>query len=146
MGIRKTKHAVYDLKYHVVWIPKYRKHIFDEEVSDYTKAIVSKVAEEYGFRIDTMEVMEDHVHILVEVSPSYSPARVVQVLKSISVREVFREFPELRKQLWAGELWSDGYFVRSVGDEVTAEVIRKYIEYQVHEDDSIQLNMFNSTP
>jgi len=146
MGIRRTKHAVNDLKYQVVWIPKYRKHIFDKEVLDYTKAIVSKVAEEYGFRIDTMEVMEDHVQIFVEVSPSYSPARVVQVLKSISVREVFREFPELRKQLWAGELWSDGYFVRSVGDEVTAEVIRKYIEYQVHEDDSIQLNMVNSTP
>ena len=146
MGIRRAKHAVYDLKYHVVWIPKYRKHIFDKEVSDYTKTIVSKVAEEYGFRIDTMEVMEDHVHIFVEVSPSYSPARVVPVLKSISAREVFRKFPELRKQLWAGELWSDGYFVRSVGDKVTADVIRKYIEYQVHEDDSIQFNMFNSTP
>ena len=77
MGIRRTKHAVYDLKYHVVWIPKYRKHIFDKEVSDYTKTIYSKVAEEYGFRIDTMEVMEDHVHIFVEVSPSYSLARVV---------------------------------------------------------------------
>ena len=146
MGIRRTKHAVYDLKYHVVWISKYREHICDKEVSDYTKTIFSKVAEEYGFRIDTMEVMGDHVHIFVEVSPSYSPARVVQVLKSISAREVFRKFPELRKQLWAGELWSDGYFVRSVGDKVTADVIRKYIEYQVHEDDSIQLNMFNSTP
>ena len=66
-------------------------------------------------------------------------------MKSISAREAFREFPDLRKQLWAGELWNDGYFVRSVGDKVTADMIRKYIEYQTHDDDSIQLNMFDSS-
>ena len=146
MGIRRTKHAVYDLKYHVVWIPKYRKDILDKEISDYLKATFNKIAEEYGFRIDTMEVMEDHVHIFVEVPPRYSPAQVVQVMKSISAREVFKVFPDLRKQLWVGELWSDGYFVRSVGDEVTADVIRKYIEYQTHEDNSIQLDMFDNSP
>ena len=146
MGIRRTKHAVYDLKYHLVWIPKYRKHILDKEVSDYMKTMFNMIAEEYEFRIDTMEVMEDHVHIFVEVPPRYSPAQVVQIMKSISAREVFRKFPDLRKQLWAGELWNDGYFVRSVGDEVTADIIRKYIEYQTHEDDSVQLNMFDSSP
>ncbi len=146
MGIRRTKHAVYDLKYHLVWIPKYRKNILDKEVSEYLKVIFNKVAEEYEFRIDTMEVVEDHIHIFVEVPPRYSPARVVQIMKSISAREVFSQFPDLRKQLWAGELWNDGYFVRSVGDKVTADVIRKYIEYQTHEDDSIQLNMFVNSP
>ena len=144
MGIRRTKHAVYDLKYHLVWIPKYRKHILDKEVSDYLKGIFSMIAEEYEFIIDTMEVMEDHVHIFVEVPPKYSPARVVQIMKSISAREVFKKFPNLREQLWAGEMWNDGYFVRSVGDKVTADIIRRYIEYQTHEDDSIQLNMFHS--
>ena len=146
MGVRRTKHAVYDLKYHLVWIPKYRKEVLDKEISDYLKAVFNKIAEEYDFSIDTMEVMEDHVHIFVEVPPRYSPARVVQVMKSISAREVFSKFPELRKQLWAGELWNDGYFVRSVGDKVTADIIRKYIEYQAHEDDSIQLNMFHNSP
>ena len=146
MGIRRTKHAVYDLKYHLVWIPKYRKHILGKEVSDYIKAIFNKIAKEYDFVIDIMEVMEDHVHVFVEVPPRYSPAQVVQIMKSISGREVFRQFPELRNQLWAGELWNDGYFVRSVGDKVTADIIRKYIEYQAHEDDSIQLNMFDNSP
>jgi len=145
MGIRRTKHAVYDLKYHLVWIPKYRKNILSKEVSEYLKVIFNKIAEEYEFRIDTMEVMEDHVHIFVEVPPRYSPARVVQIMKSISAREAFSKFPDLRKQLWAGELWNDGYFVRSVGDKVTADIIRKYIEYQTHEDDSIQLNMFDNS-
>ncbi len=143
MGVRRTKHAVYDLKYQPVWIPKYRKDVLSGEVSGYLKEVFQQISEEYEFRIDTMEVMEDHVHIFVEVPPRYSPAQAVQILKSVSAREVFKKFPKLRKQLWAGELWSDGYFVRSVGDKVTADIIRKYIEYQTHEENSLQLRMFD---
>ena len=145
MGIRRTKHAVYDLKYHLVWIPKYRKHVLSNEVSKHLKEVFKQIAEEYEFKIDTMEVMEDHVHIFVEVPPRYSPAQVAQILKSVSAREVFKKFPKLRKQLWAGEFWSDGYFVRSVGDKVTADIIRKYIEYQTHEEDPLQLHMFKKS-
>lgn len=143
VGIRRTKHAVYGLKYHLVWIPKYRKQIFNREIAEYLKEVFQHIAEEYGFHIDTMEVMEDHVHIFTEAPPKYSPAEVVQIMKSISARETFKKYPKLRKQLWAGELWNDGYFVRSVGDKVTVDIIRHYIEYQTHEDNSIQLKMFN---
>jgi len=142
MGVRRTKHAVYDLKYHLVWVSKYRKHILSGEVSEYLKEVFQRIAEEYEFRIDTMEVMKGHVHIFVEVPPRYSPAQAVQILKSVSAREVFNKFPKLREELWAGELWSDGYFVRSVGDKVTADIIRKYIEYQRHEENSLQIRMF----
>jgi putative transposase len=142
MGIRRTKHAVYDLKYHLVWIPKYRKQILSNEIAGYLKGVFQRIAEEYGFQIDTMEVMEDHVHVFTEAPPKYSPAEIVQIMKSISARETFKKFPKLKSQLWAGELWNDGYFVRSVGDEVTAEMIRRYIEYQTHEDNSTQLKMF----
>jgi putative transposase len=143
MGVKRTKHAVYDLKYHLVWIPKYRKHVLSKDVSVYLKETFTKIADEYGFRIDTMEVVEDHVHIFTEAPPRYSPSEIVQIMKSISAREVFKKYPKLKKQLWAGELWNDGYFVRSVGDEVTTDIIRKYIEYQAHEDDSNQLKMFS---
>ena len=144
MGIRRTKHAVYDLKYHLVWIPKYRKHILNRDVSGYLKEVFKQIAEEYGFAIDTMEVVEDHVHIFIEAPPRYSPAEVVQIMKSISGQEVFKKFPKIKKQLWAGELWNDGYFVRSVGDKVTADIIRKYIKYQSHEDHTSQLTMFDN--
>ncbi len=144
MGVRRTKHAVYDLKYHLVWIPKYRKSILDREISGYLKEVFKRIAEEYEFRIDTMEVVEDHIHIFLEAPPRYSPAEIVQVMKSISGRELFKKFPKLRKQLWAGELWNDGYFIRSVGDKVTADIIRRYIEYQTHEDNSNQLRMFDN--
>ena len=142
MGIKRTKHAVYDLKYHLVWIPKYRKEILGGEIREYLKEVFEQIAQEYEFEIDTIEIVEDHVHIFVGAPPRYSPAKLVQIMKSISAREVFRKFPKLRKQLWAGELWSDGYFVRSVGDNVIADVIRKYIEYQTHEENSSQLKMF----
>ena len=115
------------------------------EASGYLKEVFQRIAEEYEFRIDTMEVMEDHVHIFVEDPPRYSPAQVVQVLKSVSGREVFKKFPKLKKQLWAGEFWSDGYFVRSVGDKVTADIIRRYIEYQTHEENSLQLRRFEKS-
>jgi len=142
MGIKRTQHAVYDLKYHLVWVPKYRKKVLDGEVTEYLKGVFEKIAQEYEFEIDTIGVMEDHVHIFMGAPPRYSPAEIVQIMKSISAREVFKKYPKLRKQLWAGELWNDGYFVRSVGDRVIADVIRKYIEYQTHEENSSQLKMF----
>jgi putative transposase len=145
MGIRRTKHAVYDLKYHLVWIPKYRKHVLTVEVAGYLKEVFNHIAEEYGFAIDTMEVVEDHVHIFLEAPPRYAPAEVVQIMKSISGRELFKKFPKIKKQLWSGELWNDGYFVRSVGDKVTADIIRKYIKYQSHEDSPSQLTMFDKS-
>ena len=129
-SVRRSRHAVYDLKYHFVWIPKYRKLILKGEVAEGLKEIFAGIAERYEMEIDTLEVMPDHVHIFLIAPPKYSPSRVVQILKSISAREVFRRYPWLREQLWGGELWGYGYFVRSVGDEVTAEVIRRYIKLQ----------------
>ena len=114
----------------------------DEEVAGYVKVVLGQIADEYEFRIDTMEVMKDHVHVFIEAPPGYAPAKVAQILKSITAREIFKKFPRMRKAMWLGMIWGDGYFVRSVGDKVTADVIRKYIEYQKHEDSARQLAMF----
>lgn len=133
MGLRTTKHAVFDLKYHLVWIPEYRKQVLVGEVAQYVREVLQRVAEEYGLWIDTMEVVEGHVQVFVEAPPRYGPAQVAQVMKSITAREVFKRFPRLRLGFWKGELWADGYFVRSVGDKVTADVIRRYIRYQAHD-------------
>ena len=136
--IRRTHHAVYDLKYHLVWIPKYRKSIFTKEISKFTKEVFQEIARQYEFEIDTMEIMEDHVHLFLCAPPRYSPAEIVQIFKSISAREIFKKYPSLRKVLWKKELWNDGYFVRSVGDKVTSDVIRRYIHYQ-HSEDQLRL-------
>jgi len=116
----------------MVWIPKYRKMILKGDLAKRLKVVFEEIAERYEFEIDTMEVKDDHVHLFLSAPPRYSPARVVQVIKSISAKMVFKEFPEVKKQLWGGEFWSDGYFVRSVGDKVTSDLIRRYIKY--HQD------------
>jgi len=132
-SVKRAKHAVYDLKYHFVWVPKYRKLILRGAVADSLKEIFQGIAERYEFEIDTVEVMPDHIHLFVLTPPKYSPSGAVQIFKSVSAWELFRNDRELREELWGGELWGDGYLVRSVGDEVTAEVIRRYIKLQ-HED------------
>jgi putative transposase len=108
----------------------------------YLKKLFAEIAGEYEFQIDTMEVMEDHVHVFIEVPPSYSPARVVQIMKSISAKELYKRYPEMRKKMWSGAIWGEGYFVRSVGDVVTSDVIRRYIKYQQDEDKPSQSKMF----
>jgi len=125
-----------------VWVPKYRARILGGEVSRYLKEVFLRIAEEYGFHIMTAEIMEDHVHILVEVPPTYSPSEVVQTMKSISARELFKKFPKVKKMMWSGKIWNEGYFVRSIGDKVTADVIKKYIQYQKREDSPKQTKMF----
>jgi putative transposase len=114
-------------------------------VGGYVKEVFEQIAEEYEFQIDAMEVMEDHVHVFIEAGPGYAPARVVQLLKSISTREVFKKFPEMRRAMLSGKIWEDGYFVRSVGDKVTADMISRYIQYQRHESSPKQLTMFGRT-
>jgi putative transposase len=117
----------------MVWIPKYRKMVLRGALAKSIKRIFKEIAERYEFEIDTMEVKDDHVHLFLSAPPRYAPAGIVQIIKSISGKVVFRQFPEVKEQLWGGEFWSDGYFVRSVGDKVTSEVIRRYIKYQQQE-------------
>ncbi len=131
--IKRTSHAVYDLKYHMVWVPKYRKMMLRGDLAKRIKEVFAEIAEKYEFEIDTMEVKDDHVHLFLSAPPRYSPSGIVQIMKSISAKMVFKEFPEVKEQLWGGEFWSDGFFVRSVGDKVTSEIIRRYIKYQQQE-------------
>ena len=142
MGIRRTAHAVYDTKYHVVWAPKYRKWIKREDIREKVKEVFEEVAGHHGFEIQEMGVAPDHVHIFLSFPPRYSISQVVGLLKSISASEVFEKYPEIEKELWGGELWEDGYFVRTVGDKVTADLIRRYIRYHRDEVHGKQLKLF----
>jgi len=128
--VRKTSHVTYDVNYHFVFVPKYRKKLLKEGVRGELRSLLYKVAKEYGWWIEELEIMEDHVHILLSAPPKYSPAQIMQTAKSITAKRMFAQFPELTEELWAGEFWADGYFVSTVGDDVTKEVIRKYIQHQ----------------
>ena len=136
MELKRTSHAVYDTKYHLVWTPKYRKWVLRGDVREEVGRVFEEISANHGFEIDTMEIAVDHVHIFVSFPPRYSIARVVGMLKSISASVIFEKHPEVKRELWGGEFWEGGYFARTVGDRVTAETIRKYIEYYHEEENS----------
>ena len=126
--MKRTSHSVYDCAYHLVWCSKYRKKIFERpEVRERAGKMIQEICEAYDIEIMEMEVTEEHLHLLVSFPPSRSIGEVVRIIKSNSGRGLFREFPGLKKRLWGGELWEDGYFARTVGDRVTREIIQKYI-------------------
>ena len=143
MGLKRTPHAVYDTKYHLVWTPKYRKWILRGDIKERVRDIIQEIATNHEFEIDTMEVADDHVHLFLSFPPRYSISKVVGILKSISASVIFQEHPEVKKDLWGGEFWEDGYFVRTVGDKVTSEIIRKYIHYHREQKATpVQLELF----
>ena len=143
MGLRRTSHSVYDAQYHLVWSPKYDKWILRGDVREYVRSLFYQIAEEFEFEIEEMEIAEAHVHIFLSFPPRYSIAKSVGILKSISASRVFQDHPEVKKELWGGEFWEDGYFARTVGDKVTSEVIKKYIRYHREEKEGPQqLDLF----
>lgn len=142
MTIRRTSHAVYELNYHFVWPPKYRRHVATDDVKKFLEDLFPNVAHAYGFEIIEQNVQPDHVHLCISAPPRIAPAQIVDILKSISAREVFKKFPKVKQQLWGGEFWSDGYFVRAVGDKVTSFVIQRYIRYQSNEHSAKQGRLF----
>ena len=130
MAIKRTSHAVYDTSYHLVWCPKYRKKIFDlADLRERAEQLIREICEDYGLDVMDMEVSTDHVHLLLSFPPSRSIGEVVRIIKSKSARGLFREFPGLKKKLWSGELWEDGYFARTVGDRMTRAVVERYIQH-----------------
>ena len=143
MELKRTSHAVYDTKYHIVWTPKYCKWVLKGEIRARVQEIYEEISKNHEFEIDTLEVAEDHVHIFLFFPPRNSISRVVGMLKSISASVIFKEYPVVKQELWGGEFWEDGYFARTVGDKVTAEVIRKYIKYHREQEKSPnQLDLF----
>ena len=117
--------------------------VLSEPVARRCKLIFQEIAERYGFQVVEQEVMPDHVHVFVSAPPRWSPAELVNRLKSVSAKQLFKEFPRLREAMWGGELWSSGYFVRATGDAVTAAVIQRYIRYQRAHDEGPKQLRFN---
>ena len=128
MAVKRTSHAVYDAQYHLVWAPKYRKRM-NEPTRQRLRTLFAQIAQDFDFEINAMEIAIDHVHLFVSFPPKFSIAKVVGIFKSISASVLFKEDAELREQFWSGQFWEDGYFARTVGDEVTATVIKRYITY-----------------
>ena len=122
---------------------KYRKDIFlDDKIIIFFKEVLKNIGERYYLVFETVGVDINHVHLLVQAAPRYSPSRVVQIIKSITAKELFKNFPELEKDLWGGEFWNDGGYVGTVGEGVNADVIRNYIRKQGRPTEQLKLSDF----
>ena len=126
---RKGSHTVYDLKYHIVWITKYRKKVMRGETGLRLRELIKQGCEAQEVQIVKGHIAADHVHLLVSVPPQIAVSDLVQRLKGRSARKMLEEFGELRRQFWGQHLWACGYFVASSGN-VTDEIIAEYIESQ----------------
>lgn len=110
---------------------KYRKSLLDQKDHiDSMKMILQEIGERYWFEFDEIGTDGDHVHVFVGAAPKWAPSKVMQVIKSISARQMFLEYPSLKKQLWGGEYWSDGGYIGTVGEGTTETIVRKYIQEQ----------------
>lgn len=125
--LRTNNNIAYQCAYHVVWCPKYRRSVLHRPVDERLKQIIREVADERGAEIVELEVMPDHVHLLVEVDPQYGIHRLVKQMKGRSSRYLRAEFPSLKSRI--PTLWTNSYFVATVGG-ATLETVKRYVENQ----------------
>jgi len=126
---RKSAHCTYDIKYHLVWITKYRKPAITGKIAERTRELIRGTCKQNEVEILAGHVSKDHVHLLVSVPPHLSVSKLVQYLKGYSSRKLQMEYKELNRQFWGKHLWARGYFAASSGN-VTDEVIAEYIKNQ----------------
>lgn len=123
-------HNVSVLIYHFVCPAKYRRIVFDEEVDCVLKEVCREIEKRYDIRFLEIGVDKDHVHFLIQSVPKISATQIIRTVKSITAKEIFAKCPQIKKKLWGGEFWSDGYFVSTVGRHGNEETISRYVKNQ----------------
>ncbi len=141
----KKSHNVTVLLYHLVFPAKYRRAVFDEEVDITVKNVCLEIESRYEIKFLEIGLDKDHIHFLVQSIPRYNVTKIVTIIKSLTAKKVFQECPQVRKSLWGGEFWTDGYFASTVSKHGDEKMISKYVknqglEYkQLHEDRQLKL-------
>ena len=141
MAVRKGHHRAYNIHYHIVFPIKYRKVLLNEPTVATLKTITYDIQDRYELEIEQLGADRDHIHLLCSAHPKYAPGQLVRLYKSITARELFKRHPELKKELWGGELWSDGYYVATVGEKGNWSVVERYIRDQGHKPQDVQLRL-----
>ena len=140
MEYRKGSHSVYDIKYHMIWVTKYRHKVLSGQVAMRLRDLVRQSCEARDVVIVRGNISKEHVHLLVSGPPSMAPAKLVQYLKGRSSRLLQEEFVELKRRYWGQHLWGRGYFCGTVG-AVTEEMIKEYVENQSGEEEERQFKI-----
>ena len=129
-GVRKGYHCAWQIHYHIVFPVKYRKALLDEEVVGIIRDTAVEIQERYEIYIESMGFDRDHIHLLCGGHPKIAPGQIVRIFKSITAREIFRRKPSVKKELWGGEFWTDGYYVATVGERANWGTVENYVKSQ----------------
>ena len=141
--VKKRYHCAWQIHYHIVFPVKYRKALLDDEVVEIIMRTAVGIEQRYAIEIEAMGMEKDHIHLLCRAHPKVSPGRIVQIFKSITAREIFRRRPEVKRELWGGEFWTDGYYVATVGERGDWKTVERYIQRQGKpREDLKQLKLF----
>ena len=141
MIVKKASHCAYQTHYHLVFPVKYRKALLSPEVERAVLEISEEIGERYEIEFEQLGFDKDHIHILCSFHPKYSIGEVVRKFKSITGRELFSRFPKLKKDLWGGEFWTNGYYASTVGEGGNWSVVEKYVRNQGKDPDVEQLHL-----
>ncbi len=126
----KKRHNKSLLLYHFVCPAKYKRKVFTKEVESTLEKICKGIEERYEIKFLEIGADEDHVHFLLQSVPEQSPAEIIRTIKSITAIRIFKTHPEVKEKLWGGNFWTSGYYVNTVGQYGSLEVIKKYVENQ----------------
>jgi len=142
--VQKSSHCAWQIHYHLVFPVKYRKALFAEEVTKIIKETAVRIEERYPIAMEALGTDKDHIHVLCSAHPKVTPGRIVQMFKSITAREIFRRWPAVKRDLWGGEFWSDGYYVPTVGERGNWQMVERYVRRQGYpKEDPTSLNSSN---
>lgn len=133
-------HNVSVLIYHLVCPAKYRRAVMIEKVDMVLKEVCKDIADRYQIHFLEIGTDNDHVHFLIQSVPTYAPTKIARIVKSITAREIFARVPEVKKQLWGGEFWSDGYYISTVGKHGSESVVSNYVKNQGSEQEYTRLH------
>ena len=143
MEVKHASHCTYRIRYHMVFVVKYRKKMFMNNIPiSFLKDLLLEIGDRYFFEFDAIGIESEHFHIVVCASPKYSPSRIMQIIKSITARMIFKEFPEIRKQLWGGQFWHDGGHIDTVSEFGGLDTIKKYVLEQGRKNDQLKLDSY----
>ena len=129
--VKKSEHNAYQIHYHFVCPVKYRKALFGFFDREHTlRSVCVEIGERHEYEFEQVGIDTNHVHFLISAAPKFAPSVIIQTTKSILARELFKKHPDLRKELWGGQFWTDGFFVATVGEGGNKDVIREYVRKQ----------------
>jgi putative transposase len=141
--VRKGAHGAWQIHYHIVFPVKYRKALLDEEVTAIIQDTAAEIAARFPIEMEAIGTDTNHIHLLCSAHPKMAPGRIVQIFKSITAREIFRRKPAVKRVLWGGEFWTDGYYVATVGERANWQTVERYVQRQGQpRADLRQLRMF----